>query len=338
MSWSDALNIHFTEIHEKPLTSGRKTQLLKLWDRACGFFYSWKGVKDDVLREVCRVTAGILPGLSIHDSIGLAAEMQRCAGRILPSDGPPDACIKAWSKSIEAIKSNELFVVCHDERRPNFTNRIFTNWTSMKREFRPFFRLNGRQMISVDIKACQPAILASIYDETVCEDRIEKTEYVRILQQEDIYTFLAEQFNQAVPNKAYDRSKAKIAAIRMMFTKTIEQNRDFYDVFRWLFPILVARMERAKRRSHKDLSRLTQLKESKIMNSGVLNELLVQRGIPCLSIHDSVWTFEEHVETAKASIVHWFSEEMGFKPQLKIERNGSDDNRVDAIEGLELAA
>jgi hypothetical protein len=93
-----------------------------------------------------------------------------------------------------------------------------------------------------------------------------------------------------------------------------------------MFPVLYKRMADLKRskgprrEGYKRVSQALQSTESKIMIEGVLYELQVEKGIDCLSVHDSIYCTKEHVETVKSSITKWFLSIMGFEPQLKLER------------------
>ena len=93
-----------------------------------------------------------------------------------------------------------------------------------------------------------------------------------------------------------------------------------------MFPVLYERMAELKkptdmhREAYKRVSYALQSRESKIMIEGILYELQVEKGIDCLSVHDSIWCTEEHVEIVKNSITKWFLKELSFEPQLKLER------------------
>ena len=54
-----------------------------------------------------------------------------------------------------------------------------------KKEFKQFFLLGGEKMVSVDIKSCQPALLAKFYNNSE-EDQKEKLRYLDILINQDI--------------------------------------------------------------------------------------------------------------------------------------------------------
>ena len=60
---------------------------------------------------------------------------------------------------INDIRSGLLF-----HSRSNSNNRYNTSFTSLNRIIRPFIRVNNEPLVSIDIKASQPYVLASILD------------------------------------------------------------------------------------------------------------------------------------------------------------------------------
>lgn len=225
---------------------------------------------------------------------------------------------------VKAIKEKRFFISCQDSRHLNYTNRLTTNWSNMKREFRPYFRLNGRPLVGVDIKACQAALLATFYSDSP-EDLAEKAKFVEMVTNLDIYQELADR-SEAITGKPMDRQKAKQKSFFLMFARVSDEDEVVREAFKGMFPILYDRMAALKYSedqwddTYKMVSYALQSAESEIMILGALYELQHEMGIDCLFVHDSIYCHEEHVETVKNSITKWFSSVMGFEPQLKLER------------------
>jgi hypothetical protein len=352
MPWEEVLKIYFPELFEldsrgKVTALGKKEkQYLARWNRACAILNPWEHMEDCRLKEVCRHTERILHALSIpkYDQLTKLIESgvfcdseeerelkkkrraranKRKKRRGFFYQNEEDS-IPSLLRMVKAIKEQRFFISCHDSRHLNHTNRLTTNWSNMKREFRPYFRLNGRPLVGVDIKSCQAALLATFYSDSP-EDLAEKISFVAMVTKQDIYRVLADRI-AAKTGKQIDRDKAKGKCFTLMFAKINEEDRDIRKAFQEMFPVLYKRMADLKRskgprrEGYKRVSQALQSTESKIMIEGVLYELQVEKGIDCLSVHDSIYCTKEHVETVKSSITKWFLSIMGFEPQLKLER------------------
>jgi hypothetical protein len=325
ISWEQALEIHFPELFQlmpngKISPLGKKqASYLRRWRRACSILSTWENMEPGPLKEVCVHTSRILPYLSIPNYDLLVQEIKR--GRFWEDDDDHKCSeedgIKSYLRTITAIPDKRFFVVCHDDRKKNHTNRLFTNWTSMKKAFRPFFRLKDRPLISVDIKACQVALLSSFYTDSI-EDLAEKEKFVEVVAKHDIYLELAGRCATFTGNQI-SRKQAKKRSFSLMFGWYSAEDKGIREAFRDMFPVLYKRISEQKKLGHRTVARKMQLKEASIMIEGVLHELLVEKGIDCLSVHDSICCTDEHVKTVKDSITKWFSNEMGFAPQLEVE-------------------
>lgn len=104
---------------------------------------------------------------------------------------------------------------------------------------------------------------------------------------------------------------------KVMFDKTVNQKGEVYDKFKEKFPILAERVAGAKIGNYKKVAFLMQNQESEIMIAGALAYLLLEKGIECLSIHDSISCFEEHIPIVRETITKFFYEKMGFCPEVR---------------------
>jgi len=320
MLWEDALKLHFPELFELD-SRGKMTDLgkkkksyLARWNRACAILNPWQHMKDGRLKEVCRHTERILHSLSIPKYDQLTKQIE--SGVFCDSEEERELNRKRRERAnkkkkrrgffyqkeedsrpsllrmVKAIKEKRFFISCHDSRHLNHTNRLTTNWSSMKTEIRPYFRSNGRPLVGVDIKTCQPALLAIFYSDCP-EDLAEKENFVEMVTKQDIYQELADR-SEAITGKPMDRQKAKSKSFTLMFAKIHQEDQDIRRAFRGMFPVLYQRMADLKRskdprrEAYKRVSQVLQSTESKIMIEGVLYELQVEKGIDCLSIHDSI--------------------------------------------------
>jgi hypothetical protein len=330
--WETEVTKHLPELDTSKQLKGQP--IMEMWNRASLYFdqsFRINGIKDPILKSICLQTEKILKGLTVNDRINLEKLIKDCA-----KDKASEPTTKKKSEHhirteqeqeqfylnmVNALESDEHYVVCNDDRSPSHTDRIYTNYTNLKKEFSPFVLLDGKPLYKIDIQSCQPALMSLFYLDNE-RDKKEKEKYVDILLNRDIYKYLAEK-NSTIPgNDPMTRKEAKNGAFLIMFGEIYKQRTDLCRVFRQEFPILNIRLNEHKQKNYKAVSRILQSLESKIMVHGVLNELLLQKKIRCLSVHDSIACFEEHVTLAQDAITKHFLEAVGFRPVLNIERPG----------------
>lgn len=320
IDWRVYLDSVLPELQKKSIIARKKETIYRLWHRASTYFFSWKAMPEGTLKEICAKTEEILKMLSVVNRAELEEMIISCAKETQLSYlnqkknksqiWTEDQRIQNYKDSIAAIEDKDFTIVCHSDQYADHTDRIFTNWTNCKKEFKQFFLLGGEKMVSVDIKSCQPALLAAFYNESE-EDQKEKLRYLDILINQDIYLYLSDD--------EVSRELAKTETFKVMFDKNCRQTTPFCLKFAKEFPILAERIRKKKEGNHKLVAREMQLNESKIMVWGVLNTLLFEHKITCLSVHDSISCLEKDVEIVKAEMVKFFQKEMNFQPVLKIE-------------------
>ena len=127
------------------------------------------------------------------------------------------------------------------------------------------------------------------------------------------------------------RGEAKGKMFLIMFGKNCHQHTPIAQAFEAEFPLLAERLREQKTGNYRKVAREMQLMESKIMVWGVLNDLLLEKKITCLSIHDSICCFEEDIKTVEKSMQKFFHQEMKFLPRLKVEHlvpQSQSSNRI----------
>ena len=302
------------EILVKSNLSRRKEVLYGMWDKASCYFLDWRDMPEGDMKEICRKTSEIGLNLIINDDKGdieetiIKAAKNHIADQMRRGEKPSSLkeTIQDYKKALSKFNGKDFYVTLHDERYKYPTFRLFTNFVNLKRELRPYLELFGRRLVNIDIKSCQVSLLATFYKP---EDWEEKQKFTTLISEQDIYIFLA-----GFPE---NRSDAKIDMFRVMFDRTANQNGAIYEKFCLEFPILAQRIAEAKVGRYKNVAYLMQKKEAEIMIFGVLQELLIKRGIICLSIHDSISCFPEDEFIVRETIQAHFCEHMKFFPGTK---------------------
>lgn len=305
------------------LPKGARRLLWKnLWNKFLSATASYKSMPESNLKKVCQMIEEYGKKITIAEDCdieGVLETASKTAFEEYVNEVARDKRRKLfWTQelikesyrfSLESIRAGQFSVKCHDSRRPNFTNRVFTNITNLKKEFRDFLLYDGEKTYNSDIRASQPSLLSTFYNDSP-EDQAEKAKYVDALVNHDIYEMLAD--------GKMTRDKSKKSMFLVMFAKPNQCRGKFFDNFRSLFPILSYRIWQAKQNNYKDVARTLQLLESKIIIEGVVFELL-SKGIFVTPIHDSVLSRKEDLEVVKETMERHLFKHLGFTPCVRID-------------------
>jgi hypothetical protein len=170
------------------------------------------------------------------------------------------------------------------------TGRVFHNVANCPREMRPYLRLDGREMVEIDISNSQPMLLACLYSDA---HSAEAKRYRETVESGKFYEVL-----QAYTG--YSREEAKKEFLRFAFFRAERVTR-LGEAFKSLFPELRAIMDEIKYGNHRKLSILLQKLEADLVINSVV-PICEQKGIPVLTIHDSLMVFPEHTVAVEAML------------------------------------
>lgn len=185
--------------------------------------------------------------------------------------------------------------------------RLYTDWTRSNREIRKGLRYNGEPVTSLDIKSCNPFLIACLSKE---ERWIE--------QYRDGFEFYAwlgggeksvgrDHFNTICNAKSWNWEKDHAPARE----KLAEEYPRF---FKWIVDEHKRDKRAGKDGGWRSLSEL----EGEIMIDNVLYPAISAR-IPIISIHDAVIVPQEYVEEIREMINTACVEILGYQPVLKEE-------------------
>jgi hypothetical protein len=203
--------------------------------------------------------------------------------------------------SIEKLKYKDYFF--HTDER----GRVYHNIANLWSEFRKHITINGQQLVNIDISNSQPLILAAklkndITDNTLLLNRAalslndlcaDVELYIKLAEAGKIYDYLMVElgFNEA------KRGWFKKKFFAEVLYAECNKNTKLAKKFTQLFPTVAAAICKYKEKDYTELPLQMQKVEADLMINGVCSQ--IDKSIPFITIHDSILTPLEHVQTVK---------------------------------------
>jgi len=186
------------------------------------------------------------------------------------------------------------------------TGRVFHNVCNLHKRVRPFLRYKGMPLVEVDISNCQPLLLYSLYPDKGAD---EARRYLELVESGKFYEVLQ------VLCDAPDREKFKKQFYSYLFSPNYWQTKAG-EVFKNHFPELAAVIYEMKKDEYNALALALQQLEADLVITAVV-PILAQKGIPIVTIHDSIATLPECVEEVKKVIQTECFRLYGIAPSIK---------------------
>lgn len=163
----------------------------------------------------------------------------------------------------------------------NFAGRVHTPVVNLKHDLRGKIKLDGSNVISLDVKQMQPTILAKVLKDVLGENSFSNS----IFKGEDVYVLIQRSMN------VESRDEAKKVLFRLIFGKPAAEDNMLGGDGLWVEWINEYKSTRETKnphgsKTHTNLAWLLQYSEVQVM-SGIWRELAKQK-IPFLSIHDDI--------------------------------------------------
>jgi len=187
-----------------------------------------------------------------------------------------------------------------------FGKRVHHGLCSIKKEIRKRGLVDGQSLAEIDVRCCQPVMLA-----IVCQERgIEAGEYAKACE-DDLYKYVGER-------AGLSRNEAKDVIIKQLFYDRECWNKAVDRVFAAEFPEVHAFIMNTKKKDWKKLCRLLQKRESKIVVHTVCERFRQERPeMFCVPIYDSVMVLPADVSYAVDVLRDEF-QRLGVAPGLTI--------------------
>jgi hypothetical protein len=205
-----------------------------------------------------------------------------------------------YRKSIFDIENGLIRVSRNETNR-----RLDYNLTNMKSDLIDFIRLDGEELVEIDIANCQFSILNFLFEQNLDET------FSNLCKSGKLYDYVAKKLNITA-------SEAKEKMFRVAFDKVkLEQ-----DPIRLLFPKTMAFIDGFKKKyGYKSLSILLQNIESSIMIDGILINL-IQKDFLLFPIHDAFRVKKSQQEQIMKEIEAYFqSIKFECLPRIKSKKN-----------------
>lgn len=236
-----------------------------------------------------------------------------------------------YNISVDLIDSKSFFFTVDST-----AGRVHNNITNLSRDLRPFLSFNNEKLVEIDIANSQPFlfnILINAYDVyskpsflgMYDTDRYMNLPYVTskktdiLIYRESTSSGKFYEYLMDKLNIEEERSEFKVRFFKKIFFSKenpyyiSEERKQFTE----LFPNVSQIISHYKKDDYKNLAITLQKAEAEIMINTIVPRL-AEKGIYCLTIHDSILTTLENSETVKKIILDEFKKQYGLIPTIKI--------------------
>lgn len=191
------------------------------------------------------------------------------------------------------------------------TGRIYTTVSGMQREARECLLYNGEKMVELDIKNCQPMLLATFYNKKDADHIKEREKYLNVIKNDDLYEFVNRRLT--IPYRSRKTLKGK--TYKHIFYGSLSScSGEMWDIFEHHFPILahivsINKLNLGKNGFACDMQR----KEADVVIDGLLYWVMKNRpdwGL--IPIHDGVIVQQSIAEECQKEFLRIFKEKTGL--------------------------
>jgi hypothetical protein len=194
------------------------------------------------------------------------------------------------------------------------SGRWFHFLTGCARELRSQIRIDGGPTSSIDIKAAQPAIIASFYP----SNSLEKEKYLNLILSGKFYEYCAALIGKDISGPG-ERDAFKKPCLTQVFYHQIGDSIENYEIlkaFKKEFPELGEILREFKQGKTNDtLSMHMQKLESAIVINGVI-DYAIKYQIPVLPVHDALFCRTCDLPIVQGLLNTAFKQAVGFDPVI----------------------
>ena len=221
---------------------------------------------------------------------------------------------------------------------PDDYGRVHSNISNLNSCLRSCIRWNNKCLVNIDICNSQPLFLGVIlYDFYVNNCKLlsfilpppsslyripcdilpqDVEDFIHLVEIGKIYEYIANVAGVEVKNRK--KFKQKIFS-EILFCEDKGWVSEYSNLFESLFPNVYNFIVELKKGDYADLAKLLQQVESNFMIDGVVGRCMREYPeMPVFTIHDSIMTTEEYVETLQNIMLEEFAK-LGVRPKLHIE-------------------
>lgn len=219
-------------------------------------------------------------------------------------------------QNIHSIYMKDIFI-----KRPDNKGRVYTPFSVMDRDHRPYLNYEGKVLKCLDISNSQPLIFCAFIKKYCEENNIELPEeeynrYKKICEEGLFY----EEFMEGDEFLEENRKDFKVSFFGSVFyTKISNIPYPLRRRFKNKFPKIYDLLDDVKSQHGNDgFARLMQEEEARIVWDCV-NAPMLREGFQCYNIYDSIVSHDmDTIEEAKRRMVEEFGR-LGISPKFKLE-------------------
>lgn len=194
-----------------------------------------------------------------------------------------------WLQALEAIRDGHLFFSV-DEKK---TCRVFHNITNLPKELRKYVRINGKRLIELDVRNCQPLLfvihLTKWANDNKVEDISDILKYKNLCETGTFYNHIKELIEKEGLAIKVNESEFKLEFFGRIFFSEEKKKYKWREVFAKHFPNVSKCITDTKVGDFKKLSIGLQKQESDIIILDICNRLYNEGCYDSFSIHDAIY-------------------------------------------------
>lgn len=223
---------------------------------------------------------------------------------------------KSKFKNIVSISQGDLFI-----KRNNGKGRVYTNFSVMDREHRPYLSYEGQTLKCLDISNSQPLIFCAFLKKYCLENNLElpkeEYEYYKELVEKGMFYERFMEGEELLPENRKDFKKAFFGSV--FYTKVSNIPYELRKRFTKVFPKIYSLMDTIKKKhGNEGFALLMQELEADIVWDKV-NAPMLREGYLCYNIYDSIVSHDmKTIEEAKRRMKICFGN-LDISPNFKLE-------------------
>jgi hypothetical protein len=216
--------------------------------------------------------------------------------------------------SLSAINDGDLFF-----RKNDTNNRIDTNLTSLKSEYKQFI-VSQEPLYQIDIINSQPFILSLLLNSSYVAGFLDKKELEKYTDWtgSGLFYELFEKTYKENTGKILNRKQIKDMMFCIFYSKNISYKKE-KEIFTSIFPSISKWISEQKEDNHNQFAITLQKIESKICIEIICKELDKQN-IKYYTIHDAWLVNKEDIQKTQKIIMSNFYKYFNRRPEMKIEK------------------
>ena len=218
--------------------------------------------------------------------------------------------------------------------RPIKDSRVYSNITNLKRIYRPFLRLDGKELLGFDISNSQPLLATIIFKQYSLDIygkiKADVLEYQQACERGDFYNYFMPFSHYKIENED-DKSRFKGDFFGSVFyTMETDKVHPLKTAFKEKYPTCYEALFMKKggkfSHSYKNFpAEMTKLETQIIWET---NMELIKAGYDAINIFDSLYaTSKEGLELAKSKVIEKFSK-FNITPKLKNTHTTALDTQI----------